>query len=174
VATGSVTAKTGYFRLSFLTVAVTALVLALSGCGSSSQGGPTSPSASTTAATSATLAGSRASATTKTSTSAAASTATSAGAGDHACGNRKQRITPLTKGALAVLHAWLAERGGQPGAPLFPTSTGTPLTRKALARRIAKHAVAAGEQCPSLNVKTITPHTTPPRCGSCTPTSTPP
>jgi integrase/recombinase XerD len=39
-----------------------------------------------------------------------------------------------------------------------PTSTGKPLTRKALARRIAKYAVRAVERCPSLTAKTITPH----------------
>jgi len=33
-----------------------------------------------------------------------------------------------------------------------------PLTRKALARRIAKHATRAAERCPSLSAKTITPH----------------
>jgi integrase/recombinase XerD len=71
---------------------------------------------------------------------------------------RKQRITPLTKQTAAVLRVWLAERGGMPADPLFPTSTGKPLTRKALARRIAKYAVRAVERCPSLTAKTITPH----------------
>ena len=71
---------------------------------------------------------------------------------------RKQRITPPTKQTAAVLRVWLAERGSPPAEPLFPTSTGKPLTRKALARRIAKHATHAAERCPSLTVKTITPH----------------
>jgi integrase/recombinase XerD len=71
---------------------------------------------------------------------------------------RKQRITPLTKETSATLRSWLVERGGQPDAPLFPTSTGSPLTRKALARRITKHAAHAAEHCPSLTAKTITPH----------------
>ena len=71
---------------------------------------------------------------------------------------RKQRITPLTKQTAAVLRVWLAERAGSPADPLFPTSTGTPLTRKALARRITKHATHAAERCPSLTAKTITPH----------------
>jgi integrase/recombinase XerD len=71
---------------------------------------------------------------------------------------RKQRITPLTKETAAALRAWLAERGGQPAEPLFPTSIGEPLTRKALARRIAKHAALAAERCASLTAKTITPH----------------
>ena len=71
---------------------------------------------------------------------------------------RRQRITPLTKDTQAVLRTWLAERDGQPDQPLFPTSTGTPLTRKALARRIAKHAANAGQRCQSLTAKTLTPH----------------
>lgn len=71
---------------------------------------------------------------------------------------RKQRIIPLTKQTAAVLRVWLAERGGMPADPLFPTSTGKPLTRKALARRIAKYAVRAVERSPSLTAKTITPH----------------
>ncbi len=71
---------------------------------------------------------------------------------------RKQRITPLTKQTAAVLRVWLAERGGSPDDPLFPTSTGRPLTRKALARRIGKHAARAADRCPSLTAKTISPH----------------
>jgi integrase/recombinase XerD len=71
---------------------------------------------------------------------------------------RKQRMTPLTKETVAVLRAWLAERGSSPDEPLFPTSTGRPLSRKALARRIAKHVACAAERCPSLTAKTITPH----------------
>jgi integrase/recombinase XerD len=71
---------------------------------------------------------------------------------------RKQRITPLTKQTAAILRGWLAERGSPPAEPLFPTSTGKPLTRKALARRIGKQATRAAERCQSLTAKTITPH----------------
>jgi integrase/recombinase XerD len=56
---------------------------------------------------------------------------------------RKQRITPLTKATIRVLRAWLSERGGHPGDPLFPTSQGRPLSRDALEQRLAKHAAAA-------------------------------
>ena len=70
---------------------------------------------------------------------------------------RKQRFTPLTKHTAAVRRVRRAERGGSPADPLFPTSVGTPLTRKALARRIAKHAAYAAERCSSLTAKTITP-----------------
>lgn len=83
------------------------------------------------------------------------------GSGAHATiigKGRKQRITPLTRETVAVLRAWLAERGGAAGEPLSPTGMGRPLTRKALARRITKHAVKAAERCPSLMAKTVTPH----------------
>ena len=71
---------------------------------------------------------------------------------------RKQRITPLTKSTVVVLRAWLSERAGQPTDPLFPTSQGRQLSRDALERRLAKHAMTAAERCPSLRVKRVTPH----------------
>jgi integrase/recombinase XerD len=72
---------------------------------------------------------------------------------------RKQRITPLTTGTVTVLQSWLAEHGGQQDQPLFPTRTGSRLSRDAVERRIAKHTTAAAARCPSLNAKTITAHT---------------
>jgi integrase/recombinase XerD len=71
---------------------------------------------------------------------------------------RKQRITPLTTAATSVLHAWLAERGGLPDDPLFPTRSGAPLSSDALERRVAKHAATAATSCPTLREKTISPH----------------
>ena len=53
----------------------------------------------------------------------------------------------------------MAERGGQPGQPLFPTRTGSRLSRDAVERRIARHAAAATATCPSLRSKKITAHT---------------
>jgi integrase len=47
---------------------------------------------------------------------------------------RKERITPLTGGMVAVLRAWLAERASRAAAPLFPTRTGGALSRDALER----------------------------------------
>ena len=72
---------------------------------------------------------------------------------------RKQRITPLTTGTVAVLRTWLAERGGQPGQPLFPARSGGRLSRDAVERRLAKHTAAAAARCPSLKAKTVTAHT---------------
>jgi integrase/recombinase XerD len=71
---------------------------------------------------------------------------------------RKDRITPLTKPTTQLLRAWLAERGGLPADPVFPTSRGAPLTRDAVARRLTHHAETAARACPSLLDKTITPH----------------
>jgi integrase/recombinase XerD len=83
------------------------------------------------------------------------------GAGPHvSCHGkgRKQRITPLTKVTVAVLRAWLAERGSQPDQPLFPARDGGRLSRDAVERRLARHAAAATASCPSLKAKNITAH----------------
>jgi integrase/recombinase XerD len=71
---------------------------------------------------------------------------------------RKQRITPLTTGTVAVVSSWLAERGGQGAEPLFPTSTGRVLSRDGLERRLAKHVASAALACPSLREKKVTAH----------------
>lgn len=71
---------------------------------------------------------------------------------------RKQRITPLTAGTVAVLRVWLAERAGRSADPLFPTRTGKFLSRDAVERRLATHTASAAAHCPSLQTKRITPH----------------
>jgi integrase/recombinase XerD len=71
---------------------------------------------------------------------------------------RKERCTPLRPGTVSVLRTWMKERGGRPEDPLFPTSTGTPLSRDAMAALVAKHAVTAAGRQPSLHRKRVTPH----------------
>ncbi len=71
---------------------------------------------------------------------------------------RKQRAVPLTKPTQAVLRAWMNERAGGPGDPLFPTRTGRRLSRDAVERRIAVHATTATGHCPSLAGKKLHPH----------------
>ena len=71
---------------------------------------------------------------------------------------RKERITPLTPLTCGILRPWLAEHRGDPDRPLFPSRRGGPLSRDAVALRVAKHARAAAKQCPSLGAKTVTPH----------------
>ncbi len=56
------------------------------------------------------------------------------------------------------MRAWLRERKGEPADPLFPTRTGTALSRDALEHRLAKHVAAAAQKCPSLNGKRVTAH----------------
>jgi integrase/recombinase XerD len=83
------------------------------------------------------------------------------GSGAHVSCNgkgRKQRITPLTSGTVAVLRAWMAERAGQPADPVFPTQTGRALSRDALERRLARYVEVATAGCPSLASKRVTMH----------------
>ena len=71
---------------------------------------------------------------------------------------RKQRITPLTAPAVAVLRVWLVERAPQPSEPLFPTRLGRALSRDAIERRLAKYTATAELVCPTLRNKRITLH----------------
>jgi len=83
-----------------------------------------------------------------------------AGANVHTIGKgRKERRTPLISATKAVLKAWLAERAGAPGDPLFPTITGKRLSRDAIERRLAIHLATAAPSCPSISTKHITMHT---------------
>jgi integrase/recombinase XerD len=71
---------------------------------------------------------------------------------------RKDRITPLTPGTVTTLRAWLAERAGRPADPLFDTIRGGPMSHDALQQRLTLHAAAAGQSCPALTSKNVTPH----------------
>jgi site-specific recombinase XerD len=64
---------------------------------------------------------------------------------------RKHRATPLNKQTVTVLKEWLNERGGKPDDPLFPSRTGTRLSRDAVERIVNKHATTAG-------LTAVTPH----------------
>jgi len=83
-----------------------------------------------------------------------------AGAHVHTIGKgRKARRTPLIPSTKALLKAWLAELGGAPTEPLFPTTTGKHLSRDAIERRLARHVANAAKNCPSLQTKSVTMHT---------------
>ena len=82
------------------------------------------------------------------------------GAHVHCMGKgRKERATPLTKLTVAVLREWLAEWAGGPSDPLFPTRTGTRLSRDALEHRLAGYLATASASCPSLHGKPASMHT---------------
>lgn len=82
------------------------------------------------------------------------------GANVHTVGKgRKERRTPLVPLTVAVLRTWLAERQGALPDPLFPTSTGRPLSRDAIERRVALNVSKAATSCPSIRTKHVTAHT---------------
>ena len=82
------------------------------------------------------------------------------GANVHTIGKgRKERRTPLVPFTVAMLRSWLAERGGPPGDPLFPTSTGRALSRDAIEHRVALYVSRAATSCPSIRTKHVTTHT---------------
>ena len=71
---------------------------------------------------------------------------------------RKERCTPLTKTAVAVLTAWLREPARDQAASLFPTARGGRLSSDAVSDLLAKHVARAGRVCSSLVRKRVTPH----------------
>ena len=82
------------------------------------------------------------------------------GAHVHCVGKgRKERRTPLLPSTVTVLRAWIREREADPGAPLFATSTGRPLSRDAVERRIHLAATRAALVRPSMVGKHVTLHT---------------
>jgi len=72
---------------------------------------------------------------------------------------RKERITPLTSATVKVLREWLAERDAAPNSVVFPSRTGTLLSRDAVEHRIAVHTAAAAAICPTFAKKRISAHT---------------
>jgi site-specific recombinase XerD len=82
------------------------------------------------------------------------------GANVHTFGKgRKERRTPLVHQTRKILKAWVAERGGAPTDPLFPTTTGKHMSRDAIEHRLAQQLALASEICPSITDKHITMHT---------------
>ena len=71
---------------------------------------------------------------------------------------RKQRCTPLRHDVAAVVEAWLRERSGLAGDPLFPSLRGGGLSRDAVERLVARHAATAQQHCGSLKNKRVSPH----------------
>ena len=72
---------------------------------------------------------------------------------------RKIRCTPLRPDVAAVLKEWMLRQNGKPEDPVFPSSNGGRMSADALQRLVAKHVATARQPCPSLNGKTVTPHT---------------
>jgi len=71
---------------------------------------------------------------------------------------RKERCTPLSKQTVAVLHAWLREPARGDTHTLFPNARGGRLSADGVQYIVAKHTAVAGQTCPSLQQKRVTPH----------------
>jgi len=71
---------------------------------------------------------------------------------------RKDRTTPVTAEAVAVLRTWTSELPRETTTPLFPTQTGCPMSRDAVSARLDLYLPVATTACPSLSGKRVTPH----------------
>jgi integrase/recombinase XerD len=71
---------------------------------------------------------------------------------------RKERCTPLRKETAAALRAWILDRNGQPGDPVFPNGRGRVLSSDGVEYILAKHVATARQRYPGLQKKRITPH----------------
>ena len=71
---------------------------------------------------------------------------------------RKERCTPLTKQTIAVMKAWLQERGGSENDVVFPNARGTQFSSDGVQYLLDKHVVTAQRTCPSLKKKRVSPH----------------
>ena len=81
------------------------------------------------------------------------------GAHVHCLGKgRKERCTPLRAETAKMLDAWLRQRHGHPGDPLFLSIRGGKLSRDAIERLLRKYAAAAAPACASLKRKNVSPH----------------
>jgi integrase/recombinase XerD len=83
------------------------------------------------------------------------------GTGAHVCclgKGRKQRCTPLRPETTKMLDAWLRERHGLPGDPLFPSIRRDRLSRDAVEHLITKYTHLAAQTCASLKGKRVSPH----------------
>ena len=71
---------------------------------------------------------------------------------------RKERCTPFSKPAGAVLKAWLQEPLKSDEQPLFPNARGGRLSAHGVHYILSKHTATACKSCPSLKKKRVTPH----------------
>ncbi len=72
---------------------------------------------------------------------------------------RKQRTVPLWRETVVEIRRWIDAAGLQKNQPLLPNRWGKPMTRSNVAERIARAVSTATPQCPSLDGRTISPHT---------------
>jgi len=71
---------------------------------------------------------------------------------------RKDRSVPLWRTTTAQLRRWLPRIDSRPDRPLFPSASGTRLTRPAVTARLRLAVQRAATRCPSLTKRRVSPH----------------
>lgn len=71
---------------------------------------------------------------------------------------RRERQLPLWKQTATALRAWLAARPEAPAPEVFLNARGQPMTRSGFEYILDKHVAIAAKRCPSLLLKTVSPH----------------
>ena len=71
---------------------------------------------------------------------------------------RRERVLPLWKTTASALRAWLAIRETVAVPELFISHRGEPLSRWGFAYVLKQHVGAAGQLCPGLQSKRVSPH----------------
>jgi integrase/recombinase XerD len=71
---------------------------------------------------------------------------------------RRERVLPLWKTTASALRAWLAIRETVAAPELFISHRGEPLSRWGFAYMLKQHVETAGQLCPGLRHKRVSPH----------------
>jgi integrase/recombinase XerD len=71
---------------------------------------------------------------------------------------RRERALPLWKSTTTALRAWLAVRGTLAAPEVFVNLRGQPMSRWGVAYMLKQHAKTAGQRCPGLLGKKLSPH----------------
>jgi integrase/recombinase XerD len=71
---------------------------------------------------------------------------------------RRDRVLPLWKTTALALRAWLAIRGTAAAPEVFISNRGEPLSRWGFAYVLKQHVETAGQFCPGLQSKRVSPH----------------
>lgn len=72
---------------------------------------------------------------------------------------RKERALPLWKRTVTTLRKWIAANHLQKEQPLFANARGQAMTRSGVEKRLREAVRKAGETCPSVRAKRVSPHT---------------
>lgn len=71
---------------------------------------------------------------------------------------RRERALPLWKSTTTALRTWLAVRGTLAAPEVFVNLRGQPMSRWGVAYMLKQHAKTAGQRCPGLLSKKLSPH----------------